>query len=645
MIKYIMALLFLLQCNDTIFGQKNVTENLTENEKNMLAEGKKAAQKGDLKKSNKHFEALIKSRPDFIEVRLRLATNYYQQKSYENSEAMFQGAIEISPDYDNEMYFSLASVQAEMKKYLLAAGNFDQYSLREKVKSEKVKKAIKLRDNLRFKVFALQHPVPFEPMDAGPAINSKFSEYSPSLALDGSSMIFTRNVGQEDFYIAALDSNSQFKNASPLFNLNTNQNEGAHAISADGRFMVFTACDRRDVFGSCDLYYSMLMEDRWTIPANMGHRVNSAAWDSQPTLSADGRTLIFSSRRLGTKGGADLWITWRDEKDAWVTPVNLGPEVNSTGDDESPFLHPDGQTLYFRSDGHAGMGSFDIFYSRKNEYTDTWQKPENIGYPINTEGEEGAFVVSLDGKTAYFVSDTDFSTGKSKGNLDIYYFHLYEGARPRPSSFIKGFVTDAVSGLPLKVKVTMKDLTSGKNNFVLNTDKDGYFISGISVGKNYACIIQHKDYQYYAENINLTLVDILHQPYLLKIALLPVTKMKEVTESEPVVLQNIFFRSGSAELLAESGAEIDLLYSLLIENPELNIKITGYTDNVGKEEENKLLSEQRAAAVAHALLVKGIDSKRINSEGKGELFPIDTNDTEAGRQKNRRTAFVIMKKG
>jgi outer membrane protein OmpA-like peptidoglycan-associated protein len=409
--------------------------------------------------------------------------------------------------------------------------------------------------------------------------------------------------------------------------------------------MVFTACDRRDVFGSCDLYYSMLMDDKWTIPVNMGHKVNSAAWDSQPALSADGRTLIFSSRRLGTKGGADLWTTWRDEKDAWVTPVNLGPEINSSGDDESPFLHPDGQTLYFRSDGHPGMGSFDIFYSRKNEFTDTWQKPENIGYPINTEGEEGAFVVSLDGKTAYFASDTDFSTGKSKGNLDIYYFHLYEEARPKPSGFIKGFVTDAISGLPLKVKVTIKDLTSGKNNFVLNTDKDGYFISGISVGKNYACIIQHKDYQYYAENINLTLVDILHHPYLLKIALLPVTKIKEVTENEPVVLQNIFFRSGSAELLAESGAEIDLLYTLLIENPELNIKITGYTDNVGQDEDNKLLSEQRAAAVAHALIAKGIDSKRINSEGKGELFPIDTNDTEAGRQKNRRTEFVIVKKG
>jgi outer membrane protein OmpA-like peptidoglycan-associated protein/tetratricopeptide (TPR) repeat protein len=645
MVKYIIALLFLFQCSDSIFGQKSLAENLTENEKNMLTEGKKAAQKGDLKNSNKHFESLIKSRPDFIEVRLRLATNYYQQKFYEKSESMFQGAIELSPEYDNEMYFSLASVQAEMKKYLLAADNFDQYILREKIKPEKVKKAIKLRDNLRFKDFALQHPVPFEPVDAGPAINTKFSEYSPSLALDGSSMIFTRNMGQEDFYIAAIDSLSQFNNASPLFNLNTNQNEGAHAISADGRFMVFTACDRRDVFGSCDLYYSMLMDDRWTIPVNMGHRVNSAAWDSQPTLSADGRTLIFSSRRLGTKGGADLWTTWRDEKDAWVTPVNLGPEINSSGDDESPFLHPDGQTLYFRSDGHPGMGSFDIFYSRKNEYTDTWQKPENIGYPINTEGEEGAFVVSLDGKTAYFASDTDFSTGKSKGNLDIYYFHLYEEARPKPSGFIKGFVTDAISGLPLKVKVTIKDLTSGKNNFVLNTDKDGYFISGISVGKNYACIIQHKDYQYYAENINLTLVDILHHPYLLKIALLPVTKIKEVTENEPVVLQNIFFKSGSAELLAESGAEIDLLYTLLIENPELNIKITGYTDNVGKEEDNKLLSEQRAAAVAHALIAKGIDSKRINSEGKGELFPIDTNNTEAGRQKNRRTEFVIVKKG
>ncbi len=641
--KYIFVFIFLVQYSFTIFGQISLAESLSENEKKMLVEGKKAAQKGDLKKSNKYFEGLLKSKPDFIEGLLRLATNYYQLKNYEKSEAMFQNAIALAPEYDNEMYFSLASVQAEMKKYLSAAEYYDKYIQREKSKPEKIKKALKLRDNLRFKDFALQHPVPFQPLNAGPTINTAFSEYSPSLALDGSSMIFTRNVGQEDLYIASIDSISQFKNASPLFNLNTYQNEGAHAISADGRFMVFTACDRRDVFGSCDLYYSMLLDDKWTLPVNMGKRVNSAAWDSQPTLSADGRTLIFSSRRLGTTGGADLWATWRDEKDAWVTPVNLGPAINSLGDDESPFLHPDGQTLYFRSDGHAGMGSFDVFYSRKNEYNDTWQKPINIGYPINTEGEEGAFIVSLDGKTAYFASDTDFSTGKSKGNLDIYYFNLYEEARPRPSSFIKGYVTDATTGLPLKVKVTIKDLSSGKNNFTLTTDTDGHFVSGISVGKNYACIIQHKDYQYYAQNFNFTRVDSLDQPYLLNIALMPVTKIKEIIESPPVVLQNIFFRSGSADLLSESDAEINLLYSLLLENPDLNIKITGYTDNVGKEADNLLLSEQRAASVAQALVTKSIDTKRIQSEGKGELLPVDTNDTEEGRQKNRRTEFVVIK--
>ena len=642
--KYIFAVIFLLQFSFTNFGQIGQVESLTENEKNMLAEGKKAAQKGDLKKSNKYFEALIKSKPGFIDGLLRLATNHYQLNNFEKSEALFQDAISLSPDYDTEMYFSLASVQAEMKKYLSAADNYDKYIQREKSKPEKIIKAIKLRDNLRFKDFALQHPVPFQPLNAGPTINTTFSEYSPSLALDGSSMIFTRNVGQEDFYIAAIDSLSQFKHASPLFNLNTYQNEGAHAISADGRFMVFTACDRRDVFGSCDLYYSMLLDNKWTLPVNMGNRVNSAAWDSQPTLSADGRTLIFSSRRLGTKGGADLWATWRDEKNAWVTPVNLGSVINSSGNDESPFLHPDGQTLYFRSDGHAGMGNYDIFYSRKNEDNDTWQKPVNIGYPINTEGAEGAFIVSLDGKTAYFASDTDFSSGKSKGNLDIYYFNLYEEARPKPSSFIKGYVTDAVTGQPLKVKVTIKDLSSGKNNFTLTTDKDGYFISGISVGKNYACIIQHKDYQYYAQNFNLTREDKLHQPYLLNIALLPVTKIIEIGENVPVVLQNIFFRSGSAELLSESDTEINLLYSLLLENPELDIKITGYTDNVGKETDNLMLSEQRAAAVAQALFARGIDTKRIQSEGKGESLPIDTNESEEGRQKNRRTEFILIKK-
>ena len=173
----------------------------------------------------------------------------------------------------------------------------------------------------------------------------------------------------------------------------------------------------------------MVMDGEWTIPVNMGHKVNSAGWDSQPTLSADGRTLYFSSNRKGTMGSSDIWMTYRNEKNAWVTPINLGPEINTSGRDETPFLHADGQTLYFRSDGRPGMGDFDIYYSRKDQLTNQWSTPQNIGYPINTEGAEGSFVVSLDGEKAYFSSDIDYLTGKKMNHLDLYSFDHYEKAR------------------------------------------------------------------------------------------------------------------------------------------------------------------------------------------------------------------------
>ncbi len=641
MIKILISLMLILTCQCYLSSQVITKDQLSVTEKNLFNDAKKASQSGDIQKSNKKYLELLKLQPNFAEAKLRLASNYFSMKLADKAEQLFQETINQFPDYDPEMYFSLATIQENQNKYVEAATNYETYLLKEKKNVAKLKKATVLKDNLLFKVYARQHPVPFNPINMGPAINSLYSEYSPSLAIDGSSMIFTRNIGQEDFFISAKDSLNGFKTASPLFNLNTVQNEGAHSLSADGKFMVFTSCDRRDAFGSCDLYFSTLMDGKWSLPVNMGHVVNSAAWDSQPTLSPDGKTIIFSSRRKGTLGGADLWITWRDEKNSWVPPVNLGPEINSEKDDESPFLHPDGQTLYFRSDGRPGMGNFDIFLSRRNISTGAWLQPVNIGYPINTEGEEGALIVSLDGQKAYFATDMNYVTGKCTGNLDIYSFELYKEARPIPTTYVKGYITDAQTGKSVQGKVTIKDLKTGSVKFQITTDKDGYFICGISTGSNYICIIENNDYQYYTQNFNLSSAIENNHPYLLNIRLIPILEIKKNTVNAPVVLHNIFFNSGSAELMPESSTEINLLYNLLSDHPELKIKITGHTDNVGMDNENLQLSILRAAAVKHALIDKGIEENRVISEGKGESSPIATNDTEEGRQKNRRTEFVL----
>ncbi len=621
---------------------------LTGKEKQLFDEAKKYAKQGDLKKSNDRFEKLISSKTDFAEAYLRLASNNYTLKLFGKSEELFSKAIALDADFDPEMYFSLAMVQVELKKYRLAADNLEIFINKEKLKMEKVKKAIKMRDNLRFTVFAISHPVPFKPENMGPNINSENSEYSAILSLDGNKMIFTRNVkkksefiGQEDFFMSELDSLGWGK-AYSVADLNTSQNEGAFSISANGKYIVFTACDRKDAFGSCDLYYSMLLNGAWTMPVNMGNRVNSAAWDSQPTLSADGRSLIFASRRLGTLGGSDLFMTYRDAKNAWVTPVNLGNIVNTEGDDESPFLHTDGATLYFRSNGRPGMGKHDIYFSRKNDTTEMWQIPVNIGYPINTDGDEGSLTVSIDGKTAYYTSDINLSSGLKNNNLDIFSFQLYEAARPKSSTIIKGYVTDAISGKPVKADIRIKELGTGNNVFQLQTDDDGYFISGISVGKNYACIAEHKDYTYHAENFNLSEVKELFNSYSLDIKLMPILKSDTILENKPVILQNIFFATGSFELLPTSYHEIELLAKMMLENKSISIKLTGHTDDVGSEQDNLLLSQLRAKSVATAIVEKGVDKSRVISDGKGEILPLADNTTEEGRKKNRRTEMLVI---
>jgi outer membrane protein OmpA-like peptidoglycan-associated protein/Tol biopolymer transport system component len=618
------------------YSQTQSKIELTSKEKKLYDEGKKWAAQGNLKKSNAAFQKLLQTKPNHTEVILRLGTNLFQENDLENAEAQFLKAISLEPQFDREMYYSLAQIQQRQKKYLSAAENYEKYLSMSPTNPQKIKNATTQRDNLRFLDIAINNPVMFDPKNLGTAINTNDqSEYTPSMSIDGSYMIFTRNVkskqafiGQEDLYISYLDSNG-WQRALPITEVNTMQNEGAFAVSGNGKYMIFTSCDRKDAFGSCDFYYTSKQNDKWSAPINMGHVVNSAAWDSQPTLSADGRKLIFSSKRKGSLGGSDLWMTQRNERNAWTVPVNLGDVINTTGDDESPFLHPDGQTLYFRSNGRPGMGDFDIYYSRFNEKNGAWSTPINIGYPINTEGAEGGLTVSLDGSQAYFSSDFDHQNKIKNNHLDIYTFELPETARAINSTYTAGILKDKKTYKPVKSDVSIIDLSTNKKVSSFTTAEDGTFFIALPSGKSYACIIEASGYVFYSQNFDLTEKKEHYKPYFLEIFLDPVLQA-EITK--PIVLNNIFFKSGSAELLPESMTEINQVVKLLNENKNLNIKITGHTDDVGTDEANQLLSEQRASSVVKALIEKGI-----------EKSPIADNQTSEGQRQNRRIEMTIIK--
>jgi Tol biopolymer transport system component len=296
----------------------------------------------------------------------------------------------------------------------------------------------------------------------GEMINSVHSEYHPSLTVDEQTLIFTRmrpadaetengSKVEEDFYFSIKDKNGWKPAISLGPPINTHSNEGAHSISPDGRYFFYTGCERKEGYGSCDLYVSEKQGNKWAAPVNFGPIVNSEKWDAQPTISADGQTLVFVSGRPGGKGLADLWVSQKAANGQWQTPQNIGDSLNTDLDEYGPFLHPDGKTLYFTSSGHPGMGGKDIFYSKKKA-DGKWSKPVNIGYPINTKADEVHMVVSADGKKGYFSSDREGGFGKR----DLYYFDLYEGAQPQPVTFLRGKVRDKKTAAFMYLRMVLK---------------------------------------------------------------------------------------------------------------------------------------------------------------------------------------------
>lgn len=648
-LKWIVAFGLITILTGALIGQPVSRKDLTKKETKIFTKALKESQRKNYKRSNVLFEKLIKSQPDFIEGSMRYATNLIYLKDFHKAESTIQDVLNRAPDFDPEIYYIFANVKALLKKYKEAGDNYNVYINSMSSDSTKVNKAEKLRNNMYFIHEAIQNPQPFNPINPGPGINTYMSEYFPLLSLEGDQLYFTRNVktseqfiGQEDIFVSFRDSMG-WNEAESMIDINTPMNEGAFSMSADGKFLVFTVCDGWDSNGGCDLYSSSFRRGEWSAISNMGKTVNTAAWDAQPTVSADGRVMIFSSNRLGTLGGADLWMTYRDKNNSWTLPRNMGHVINSKGNEESPFLHPDGKTLYFRSNGRIGMGEFDIYYSRFNDSTQIWTEPVNMGYPINTEGVEGALSVSLDGKTAWYATDMNHATRQKQENLDIYYFELPESARSIPTIFVKGVVIDGKDSKPIVASVILKDLNSNDTLYVMVSDENGKFISPVAAGKNYACIVSKTGYTYSSHNINLEEIQAYYKPYVLDISLWPITE-EPIKEEKPIILNNIFFKLGSYELKTESFTEISLITQMMNENPTIHILVIGHTDNIGNDEDNLILSEKRASAVAEAIISKGIDRNRIKTLGAGSSQPISNNATQEGQQKNRRTELIILKK-
>lgn len=612
----------------------------------------KEARAGNLKEASSLLEKALDEEALFIDAQVAWADVQYELGLLSKAEEGYEKAIAVDAGGATTVYFKLGETELELQKYEEAIDHLETFLKQQKRQTKSTEKASRYLKMAHFAAEATKNPVPFNPVSLGSAINTEAQEYLPSLSADGQQLIFTRRIaGQEDFF-GSQKVDDQWQTAQPIDALNTQFSEGAHTLSADGQRLYFTACLYPKSLGSCDLYYTEKEKGTWTTPVNLGRTINTENWDAQPSIAADGNALFFSSDRKGGIGGRDLWVSYRTPEGDWGKPQNMGELINTPGHEETPFIHPDGQTLYFTSKGHPGMGGADLFISRKQE-DGSWGAPKNLGYPINTRANEGTLAVSLDGNIGYFAKDGDnavlnsITENQKKVSEDIFQFELYDEIKPKASTYVKAKVFDALTRRPLLAKIDFDDLTSGQERSSQQTNKDGTFLTCLPLGHNYALNVSREGYLFHSENFQLDSAGSQQEPFLLEIPLqrIPketITSKTSPVEGKPVILKNVFFETGSAELLSTSIAELSRLKALLDQNASLRIQINGHTDAVGEAEDNQALSESRARAVYDYLITHGINADRLKYKGFGESQPIADNDTKDGRQQNRRTEFQVF---
>ena len=559
-----------------------------------------------------------------------------------DAETILIKAIKNLGDTEPDFYAMLAYLEYQQAKYAEAKANFTKFiniAPKNDEYAEDINVFIKSCD---FAIEAMKNPVPFNPVNLGGGINSKLDEYLPSINVEENEIVFTRNtineeptyVGddfQEDFFVS-YKIDTTWGSANPLQgNINSNKNEGAQSLSVNGKYLFFSGCNRDDGIGQCDIYFSQKQNGVWTTPVVLSKPLNSEYWDSHPSISADNKSFYFSSDRPGGYGAQDIWMCTIDNKGQFSEPKNLGSDINTSGSEMFPFIHSDNKTLYFTSDKHIGMGGNDIFVTHKEN--DEWTTPKNLGYPINTSKDENSLIVNAKGTTAYFSSNRDGGIG----GIDLYKFNIYDEIKPQPITYLKGIIKDEETKKPLQAIFELYDLDNNKLiKKSYSSSTSGEFLILVPGNKNYMINVNKENYIFYSDNFSLK--DNEDEIFYKTI------ELQKVKAGNKLVLKNIFFETNSYKLKDASKLELAKLQEFMNKYNTTKIQIEGYTDNVGSDEANQLLSENRAKEVMQHLIEKGINKDRLSYIGFGEKNPIADNNTKEGRKNNRRTEFKIISK-
>jgi outer membrane protein OmpA-like peptidoglycan-associated protein len=532
----------------------------------------------------------------------------------------------------------------------LAIESFEKYKSQMTLNNEKDEKNLKETDRFiamcRTAKTFVANPVKVKIENLGPNVNSIYSDYSPVLSADQETMIFTSRRTQgvggkiyetgkyyEDIYISQKTKKGWSVAENIGTNINTNANEASVGISPDGQEILIYKDDN----GDGNIYSTKLDGDVWSKPIKLNSNINTKSWEPSAFISADGQSIYFVSDRSGGFGGRDIYKSIKDEKGEWGKAENLGATVNTEFEEDAPFIHPDGVTLFFSSNGHNTMGGFDIFYTTISDDGVMWNTPVNVGYPVNSTNDDVFYVVSPDKTKAYYSSFKEGGLGE-KDNFMI----TFPDQTQAPLVVVKGKIVDSNNMVPKGVEITVTNNETGKVLGVYRPNKStGNYLFVLVPGNNYNISYEADGFMFYSENRIVAKKTNFYETYR-NIQLPP------IMIGSRMVLNNIFFDFDKSNLRNTSNVELRNIVRFLKKYPKINVEIDGYTDSKGTPEYNMTLSVERANAVINYITTNGIEKSRLSAKGFGESKPdasnqtLDGEDNPEGRQLNRRVEMKIV---
>lgn len=587
-------------------------------------------------------EAIKKDR-EFVEAYYRLGIIYMSLKDFPSAIKNFEKGLSLTDDIRKQkvFWYDLGESYFTAGDYDKAGETISRFLKAEVQNRAKIDRARLLMSNIEFARDNQKKNSAYRLKELSDTVNAFVMQYFPVLTADQQQLIFTRRTGggandDEDLVISRKNSRGRWGEPESLSkNINTKLNEGTCTISADGRKLIFTSCIGRQGYGSCDLFQSLRIGDEWTEPKNLGPLVNSSEWESQPSLSADGRTLYFVSDRRGGAGRRDIWVTTLNENGQWTRARNVGKPVNTQYDEISPFIHANNRVLYFASNGLIGFGGYDIFFSERDSAA-SWTNPKNLGSPVNNHEDQFSLFITADGKKGYYSHEEIKEGGYTSSR--IYEMDIPEENQIRyKSNYVKGIVRDKKTRQPLAATIELINLENNETESLVSSDSvSGAYLIVLTQGAEYALYVNRKAYLFRSLNFNYSALKD-YEPIVLDIDL------EKAEEGTTAVLQNIFFDVDKYDLKEKSVTELEKILKFLKENPSFKVEISGHTDNVGADAYNLQLSQRRAQSVFNYLVENGIDARRLSPRGYGASKPLALNTTEEGRQQNRRIEFKLIR--